>query len=366
MKSIPKLLAVFLFILCLFSISHISHLEACTTFVLKDGHLIVFGRNYDWNVGVGLVNVNQRNLIKVAAVNPSEKPIQWTSRYGSITFNQYGKEYPMGGLNEAGLVVELMMLGQTEYPAPDERPAITELAWIQYQLDNFKSVQEVIDSDGVVRITSDSVPIHFLVCDRSGHVAAIEFLEGKMVCHAGAALPFEALANSTYEDSLQYLKRHKGFGGDRYLTPSTQSLDRFAVAVQMIAEYRETHDRPIVGYAFEILDSVGQKTHTQWSIVYDIQNLEVHFRTRAASRRKSICLKEFDFSCRVPSLVIDIDTDRTGDITNSFVPYSTEINRNLVYKSYRQTEFLKNTPDRILEAHAEYPESIVCRSTKKQ
>jgi choloylglycine hydrolase len=26
----------------------------------------------------------------------------WTSRYGSITFNQYGREFPSGGINEKG------------------------------------------------------------------------------------------------------------------------------------------------------------------------------------------------------------------------------------------------------------------------
>jgi choloylglycine hydrolase len=334
--------------------------------VLKDGDRLVFGRNYDWDVGVGLVIINKRNLRKVAAVNPPDKPIQWTSRYGSITFNQYGKEYPMGGLNEAGLVVELMMLGQSEYPAPDERPAITELAWIQYQLDNFKSVQEVIDSDQKVRITNDSVPIHFLVCDRSGQVAAIEFLEGRMVCHTGATLPFEALTNSTYDDSIRYLKKHKGYGGDRNPTRTTQSLDRFVTAVQRIKAYRDINDRPLIDYAFEILDNVSQKTHTQWSIVYDIQNLKVHFKTRVSSRLKTVSLKEFDLSCQVPSPVTDIDTNRTGDITGFFIPYSTEINKDLIYKSYRQTSFLKNTPDQIIEEHAKYPESIVCQGVKKK
>ncbi len=366
MRSMPKVLAVILFFLCLFFISHISHLEACTTFVLKDGERFVFGRNYDWEIGVGLVVINQRNLLKIAAVNPPEIPMQWTSRYGSITFNQYGKEYPMGGLNEAGLVVELMMLGQTEYPAPDERPAITELAWIQYQLDNCGSVQEVIESDKVVRITKDSVPIHFLVCDRAGRAAAIEFLGGRMVCHEGPALPFEALANSTFEESLRYLKKHKGYGGNRNLTPSSQSLDRFAVAVHMMKAYRETRDSPLIDYAFDILNNVSQKTHTQWSIVYDIENSKVYFKTRTASGRKIISLKEFDLSCGIPSKVIDIDTDSTGDITDSMVPYSTEINKKLVFESFRRTEFLKNTPDQILDDHARYPESVVCQGTKKK
>ena len=33
-------------------------------------------------------------------------PASWVSKYGSVTFNQYGRELPTGGMNEAGLVVE--------------------------------------------------------------------------------------------------------------------------------------------------------------------------------------------------------------------------------------------------------------------
>ena len=48
----------------------------------------------------------------------------WTAQYGSITFNQYGRELPTGGINEAGLVVESMALSEARYPEPDHRPYI--------------------------------------------------------------------------------------------------------------------------------------------------------------------------------------------------------------------------------------------------
>ncbi len=47
---------------------------------------------------------------------------------------------------ESGLVVEELSYSPTQYPAPDARPALNELQWIQYQLDNHRSVQEVIAS----------------------------------------------------------------------------------------------------------------------------------------------------------------------------------------------------------------------------
>ncbi len=36
--------------------------DACTTFCLKRGPQAVFGKNYDWSVGDGLVMVNKRGV----------------------------------------------------------------------------------------------------------------------------------------------------------------------------------------------------------------------------------------------------------------------------------------------------------------
>lgn len=83
---------------------------SCTTFVLKNSNNLVFGRNLDWFSDNGIVVINKLNIKKTALVFPPEKPVTWTSRYGSITFNQFGKEFPFGGINEKGLVVELMVV----------------------------------------------------------------------------------------------------------------------------------------------------------------------------------------------------------------------------------------------------------------
>ena len=96
-----------------------------------------------------------------------------------------------------GLVVELMWLDETIYPKPDERPAIGVLQWIQYQLDNCATIEEVIATDKTVRIVSKGTPLHYLVADAKGNAATIEFLNGKMVVHKGSELPMAVLTNDT-------------------------------------------------------------------------------------------------------------------------------------------------------------------------
>jgi penicillin V acylase-like amidase (Ntn superfamily) len=94
-----------------------------------------FAKNYDWNIGYGLILINKRGVAKKSASGQPENRASWMSRYDSLTFNQYGREFPSGGINEAGLAVELMWLDDAEYPADPRIPSFGTLEWIQYQLD---------------------------------------------------------------------------------------------------------------------------------------------------------------------------------------------------------------------------------------
>jgi choloylglycine hydrolase len=337
-------------------------LDACTTFCLDDGEHLLFGRNYDWSIGVGLVMVNKTGLCKTALIQPFDAPVQWTSRYGSVTFNQYGRELPMGGMNEAGLVVECMWLQGTEYPERDERPALRELSWIQYQLDNFDSVDDIVASDSDLRITPDSAPIHFLACDRTGKAAVIEFLEGKMVAHRAEDLPFKALANSTYEKSLGYLRSL----GEKDLPPgSKSSLDRFSMAARGTTEFSKEEHGEAFDHAFKILEDVSQGEFTRWSVVYDVQNRSIRFRTCDAPGIKRIDLKSFDFSCETPCICLDIDSDLTGDVQAQFVDCTKAINEKLIQESWKKTSFLKDTPEFLLKMVINHPYTFKPAKKKK-
>ena len=61
---------------------------ACTTFFINKEGKMVFGRNYDWVSGSGMVNTNLRGLAKTSFPMQEGKTISWVSKYGSITFNQ--------------------------------------------------------------------------------------------------------------------------------------------------------------------------------------------------------------------------------------------------------------------------------------
>jgi len=351
---------IVILIVCLIVFYLSSNVYPCTTFCIKDNKNIIFGRNFDFSTGLGYVMINKRNVTKTAAVFPPEKPMTWTSKYGSITFNQMGREFPYGGINEAGLVIEQMWLDKTKYPESDNRYGLSELQWIQYQLDNSTSINDIIASDTLVRVSFQSqAPIHFLLCDKQGDIATIEYIDGKLVYHKGKDLPVTVLANNTYEESIDYTKKFIEFGGNDIIPKTMKSLDRFAQAASMVKKFDEKKSENIINYSFDILKTVSQGEATHWSIVYDIVNMKIYYKTYGNRETRVINFEDFNFSCKSPLLVTDIENN-IDKIEKDFIYYSTKLNRELIENVFNNVEFLKNIPNEARDSMARYPESFIC------
>jgi choloylglycine hydrolase len=328
---------------------------ACTTFVLESEGLQMLGRNYDWDMGEALLMVNKRGCRKRSVVRQGEKGVKatWTARYGSLTFNQFGRELPTGGMNEAGLVVEAMALSETRYPERDQRPYIgTAHQWRQYLLDTCATVAEVVAADKKVRISDKQTGpgIHVLVLDQKGHSALIEFLDGHMRVHRGSDLPVATATNDTYGRSLRYLSKDRA-----PLFDAGDSIARFITAAKRTRSCRAQTEEEMVSYAFKTLDAVSSG-RTQWRIVYDNQNMQVHFRTRANSRLRWIDLSRLNFSRDTPVKIMDINADLAGDVTAAFTDYTYEANRKLIGQTYAPYGL---SADRI-DAAAKFPEVFEC------
>lgn len=350
MKKIFLVLTV-IFQLC-------SETFACTTFFLnRDGQLI-FGRNYDWISGEGMVCTNNRGLHKTSMKVADGRAATWVSRYGSMTFNQYGKEFPTGGMNEKGLVVELMWEEKSKYPDADNRPALGVLQWIQYQLDNYSNIEEVIAGDATVRISQDSPPLHYLIADANGNAATIEFFNGKMKVHKGKDLPFPVLANSPYDQSAANIQSTSNTASQSF---RDNSQERFAKACSMVQQFQKgIIDKPVVEYAYNILDNVSQGNFTKWSIVYDMVNKKVFFKTEAFPTIKSFSFRAFDFNCSSASKVIDMNQAMEGEINKRFVPFNIDINRRIVEKAVIESRSQVPISEKGKEALINYTSRIQC------
>jgi len=250
-------------------------------------------------------------------------------------------------MNDAGLVVEIMWLDTSKYPAPDARPAVSELQVIQWWLDSFATTAELTAHAAEVRVASAYGKVHYLACDATGACAAIEFLDGKLVVTPGV----RALANHTYASSRAFADAHPG-----RLPPGPGSLERFTRASALAA--RPGPDLPT--QAFAILDNVKQTgaSTSQWNIVYQPATKRVWFRTHEEGRIKQIDLTTFDASCRTPVEVLDIDAPLAGDVRAAFKPYRDADNAVLVHKSL--DPIADHLPPGIVDKLATYPSRLSC------
>ena len=313
-----------------------------------------------------MVCSNLRGLAKTSMKMPEGAVIKWISKYGSITFNQYGKEFPNGGMNEMGLVVEMMWLDGSQYPKPDKRPSMYVLQWIQYQLDNCASVNEVLATNKKIRISQQAnAPVHYLIADASGKAATVEFLAGKMVVHKGKSLPLAVLANTAYATSSKLVMDAELSYDEGKLTESQSysdnSVRRFANACAMVREYQQENiNKPIVDYSFDILEKVNQPEFTKWSIVYDINNKTIFFKTASYSDIKSIAFADVDLSCGAKAVSFDMNQSASGSVGKQLVPLTSELN--LAVMSRAVTESKSQVPfnDEYIKTMVEYSSEIDC------
>jgi len=324
---------------------------ACTTFVMGEGSNVVVGKSYDWNTPYGMVMINKRGAHKRAlTTRPGDNPAEWRSRFASITFNQYGREMPNGGMNEAGLVVEVMWLEDTRRGPADDRPMVGELQWIQMQLDLYATAEEVAKNAPAVRIDPESAPVHYLACDRTGACVAVEILAGETVVSRGA----HALTNDPHARCEKALADQDASG--RALPEGRGSVERFIRASTLARSGRDKRDP--VGAAFGILDNVRQGEYSQWNIVYEPARGRVSWRTRQTPTIKTVELARFDASCAADVMMLDIDDPRPGDAARRFVPYRRERNQALIEKSFAKLPFPVESGEAARVAA--YPDTVSC------
>ena len=296
--------------------------DACTTFLLGEGSALRVAKSYDWGMGRGLVLHNKAGMLKRSlALKPTDVAFEWTAKHASVTFNQYGRGMPNGGMNDAGLVIEIMWLKSAGYPAPDGRPSVNELQWIQHQLDTRSSVADLLEHADELRVSRVHGRVHYLACDASGACAALEYLEGVLHVTGGDELPVSVLTNDTYADSI----RHQS--ANPQPSKGTGSLERFVNAADGVARRGGSADPTRT--AFEVLESVRQGDYTKWQIVYEPTEQRVAFRTTENAATRTVDVGRLPGGCDSPVVFIDMDA-LAGDVTTRMRPWSAEVNEALL------------------------------------
>ena len=323
--------------------------SGCSTFLLNKNDTVLVGHNLDESMEVpGAIFINKRGVKKeniswkdftsVSGKKSSITRIQWISKYGSVTYNTWGKEFIDGGANENGLYIGEMTLLGTKWPKTD-KPAFHHHFVMQYLLDNFATVDEVIENMDKISIDGHC-QWHYFIADRSGRTSVVEFLNETMKVYEGAAMPVQVLCNRAYGKELNLIPANDSVY-DQMLKNDFYEKDlRLMYASKMINEYNVNAGFPLVSYAFTMLKYMGMDNGAnKWSVVCDLKNLRMWFRTSKGRDIKYIDFKSFDFSCSAPIKVFDINTDTSGEVASQFVDYSIKLNEQFINDNFNQINF---------------------------
>lgn len=312
-----KCLVVILCIICL--TSNVAY--PCSAVVLKDDNRFILAKNFDWTYRDGVIMKNVRGASKMAYFTHSGQQATWTSTYGSVTFNQNGKDMPYGGMNEKGLAVEMLWFEYTRFNINDDKQYLNELEWIQYQLDQHATIQEVIDHLDDLKVYPLKGKIHYILADASGESIIIEYLSGKPVVFRKDANTCQAITNTAvvlaepYKDQISGIRKR-----------TTSSIYRYHQLEQQIAKIPNQREIS-VPFAFETLKKVTIPKgdfKTMWSIVYSINEQEITFFSDTHKNLKSLSLNGLDFDGNVQ--YFDINQKAVTDLNNALQTLTEPIN----------------------------------------
>jgi choloylglycine hydrolase len=279
--------------------------QACTRALYfgKDGQ-VVTARSMDWAADT-LSNlwVFPRGMARDGGAHGAgEKSLTWTSKYGSVTTSVYDGGTG-DGMNEKGLVANLLYLADSKYPdaANDPRPTLVIFAWAQYVLDNFATVDEAVtelkkERYRMVEVLSpEGKPGtgHLSISDPSGDSAIFEYLNGKLVIHHGRQ--YQVMTNSPpFDQQLAMESYWKQIGGMVMLPGTHRASDRFARASFYINTVTQTADpREAVASVFSVIRNCSTPrgistpeapnlAPTIWRVVSDQKNLVYYFENTAS------------------------------------------------------------------------------------
>lgn len=306
----------------------------CSSFVLKNGKTILLGKNFDWTFDQGYIIKNSRGTTKNAYYTHSGTPASWTSKYGSITFNQNGKEMPYGGMNEKGLVVEMLWLEDTRFNISDNKTYLNELEWIQYQLDNFQTVDDVVANIENLKIYPIKGKIHYILADTNGKSVIIEYLDGKPKIYEKEANSCQAITNKSVVFSEKYIDNLQGIP-----KKNTSEIYRYHQLENQIKKLKSQNDFS-EKTAFQMLKSVSIPKgdfKTVWSIVYNLESKTISFLSHSHKKTKQINLNNIDFEQGLSYININQDIEIILD--TKLNPFADQTNFEMVSASLTHLGF---------------------------
>ena len=331
--------------------------DACTRIIhtFKNGD-VVTGRSMDWYVRYPTAIWKFPRGIERNGLTP-KNPVHWISKYGSIIVSQTseGQTASTDGMNEKGLVSNMLYLSETEYgKRVPQKGGLASSIYVQFLLDNFATVDEAVKflENDTVQMVPVPIPgskflptMHISISDAKGDSAIVEFLKGKVVIHHAKA--YQVMTNSpTFEEQLALMAYWDSIGGHKFLPGTRNSPDRFVRATFYNRSLPEPKNyREAISSVLSVIRNVSSPfgkpdpekpnvSSTLWRTVADQSHKIYFFESTISPNTIWVDLNKLDFSKGSNAKILNISDDAS---------FSGNVNK--LFKKHKTLQFAK-VPDK--------------------
>jgi penicillin V acylase-like amidase (Ntn superfamily) len=304
---------------------------------------ILTARSMDWQEDIGTnIWVLLRGIERNGAAGSTS--LTWTAQYGSVVATGYDVS-TTDGMNEAGLVANLLWLPDSVYPKPDGKsPTLSLALWAQFMLDNFATVAEAVSyvKENKFLVLSAPVPgqnrfaaLHLSLSDATGDSAIMEYSNGELIIYHSR--DYQVMTNQpSYDQQLALAAYWNDIGGTVMLPGTNRPADRFARARFYINAIPKVDDhRTAAASVFSVIRNVSvpygistpEAPHissTRWRTVADQKERIYYFESALTPNVFWVEFDKLDFSpdsgVRTLQLGADQSNIFSADVSNEFVP----------------------------------------------
>src|SRR5690554_16890 len=320
----------------------VNEVFACTRVVYHGlNGTVVTARSMDWKDDIPAnLWVFPRGIERNGEVGTSS--LQWKSKYGSVITSSWDIA-SSDGMNEKGLVGNLLWLVESEYPKFEKDKNTSGLSvslWLQYVLDNFSTVEEAVDAlkkEEFVVVSSNIpgtdkfVTVHLSISDKTGDSAIFEYIDGTLVIHHDKT--YATMTNSPiFEEQLAINSYWKGIPGTIMLPGTNRAADRFVRASYYIDAIPKTDNTRIaIPSVFSVIRNcsvplgISSPTEpnissTRWRTVSDQKNMVYYFDNVLNPNVVWVEFSKIDFSekGKVRKLSLDNNENFSGESSMNF------------------------------------------------
>lgn len=234
---------------------------ACSLFAaLHDPESRLFGRNFDWEFSPALLLFTDPpdGYASVSMVDIAYLGFEGSLAHSVMALPMIEQmslmaapRLPFDGMNAAGLAVGMAAVPDGGVRPDPEKETIGSLLVIREMLDHAADVDEAVEILESYNIEyGGGPPLHYLIADRAGKAALVEFYQGQIVIQPN---------ENAWHQATNYIRASAG-------DDASGQCWRYD---NLTTRLEETGGSLSPDSAMELLHSVAQP-NTQWSVVYEM------------------------------------------------------------------------------------------------